>query len=65
MEEKNKKQLYLFPFYLIKYFFLGLINFPSLFLQMIKHSIIGIKTILKLNENKQKTGDELLLQAKI
>ena len=50
MEEKNKKQLYLFPFYLIKYFFLGLINFPSLFLQMIKHSIIGIKTILKLNE---------------
>lgn len=68
MEEKTHKNFVhltlLFPLYLVKYFFLGLINFPGLFLQMLNHSIIGIKTILGLNKEKITTNDELLLQAK-
>ena len=55
----------LFPFNLIKYFFLGLINFPSLFLQMLGHFIYGIKTILGLNKEKKLVTDELLLQSKL
>ncbi|MBR3229531.1 MAG: type II secretion system F family protein [Bacilli bacterium] len=54
----------LFPLYLIKYSFLGLINFPGLFLQMLKHFVYGIKTVLGLNKERIKTEDELLLQSK-
>ena len=54
----------LFPLYIIKYFFLGLIAFPGLFLQMIKDSIHGIETIFNINKKDIKTDDELLIQAK-
>ena len=46
----NTLKILLFPIYLIKYFFLGLISFPGLFLQMLKHSLYGFKTILGLNK---------------
>lgn len=54
----------LFPLYIIKYSFIGLINFPSLFLHMLRHFVYGIKTILGLNKEKTKENDDLLLQAK-
>lgn len=63
--QKNIIQaILLFPLYLVKYFFLGLINFPGLFLQMLKHFVYGIKTLLGLNKERIKTEDELLLQSK-
>lgn len=61
---KNIIIILLFPLYLIKYSFIGLINFPSLFFQMIKHFTYGIKTVLGLNKEKIKKEDELLLQSK-
>ena len=42
----------LFPIIIIKYFFLGLMNFPGLFFQMLRHSLYGIKTILRINKKE-------------
>ena len=60
----QKITIILFPLYLVKYFFLGLINFPRLFIQMLSYSLIGIKTILGLNKEKREIDDELLIQSK-
>lgn len=64
-KQKSRFKIILLPFYLIKYFFLGIINFPGLFLQMTYYSFCGLKTILGLNKNKSKNNsDELLIKAK-
>ena len=68
MEKKAQKNIIitilLFPLYVIKYFFLGLVNFPGLFLQMLKHSIYGIKTILGQKNIETKSNENLLLKSK-
>lgn len=53
------------PIKFIKYFLIGLKNFPILFAHMIGHAIYGIKTILGLNRKTVvKDEDELLKEAK-
>ncbi|MBR3199037.1 MAG: type II secretion system F family protein [Bacilli bacterium] len=47
-----------------KYFFLGLIRFPILLLEMIKYSGLGIKNIIIREKEEKPTGDQLLIEAK-
>ena len=69
MAEKTRKQkkanIIFLPLYFIKYFFLGLLYFPGLFLHMLYHAFYGLKTLLGLNNHKKLNNDELLQQAKI
>lgn len=53
------------PIKFIKYFLIGLKNFPSLFAHMIVDAFRGIKTILGLNRKEVKSDeDQLLIEAK-
>lgn len=57
MEKKTKRNTILNPLHIIKYFIIGLINFPRLLLQMIHHSLYGIKTILGLNKQSKEINN--------
>ena len=53
------------PIKFIRYFLIGLKNFPSLFAHMIMHAIYGIRTILGFNRKQKKQDeDDLLVEAK-
>ena len=53
-KSNNIINILLFPIYIIKYFFLGIKYFPSLFASMIKDIILGIKEILKIDKKTKK-----------
>ena len=64
--KKSSTKIILLPLYIVKYFFLGIINFPGLFVHMLYHAFYGLLTILGLNKtNTDSSKDQLLMQAKL